>query len=97
MTIGTFFRIISPLPFTNNMRGDVALVKTQNPMIFMRQPHTLPTVCINKQISEQNEISEQNSLGFVLNNVLININRSTPLQTTYSGLLCDKQRRGDWN
>ena len=36
-------------------------------------------------------------MGFLLNSVQINVNRSVPIQTICGGFLCDKQRVQDWN
>jgi hypothetical protein len=91
ISIGTFFRILAPLPIENNMRGDIPLVKTQLPVIVMRPPLKIPMVSINKGIQENL------SMAFVLNKVELNINRTVPLQTTCSGFLCDKQRVNDWS
>ena len=90
-TIGTYFRVIAPLPIENSMRGDIPLVQTQTPVIVMERPSIVTTVSINMQIKENH------SMAFVLNGVQINVNRSVPIQTTCGGFLCDKQRVQDWN
>lgn len=43
------------------------------------------------------ELGEHNSLVSVLVVRAVNINRSSPIQTTCGGLLCDKQRCANWN
>ena len=91
ISIGTFFRIVTPLPIENKMRGDIPLVKTHLPLIVMMRPSLKESIPIKK------EIGNQNSLAFVLVGTTININRSTPIKTTCGGLLCDKQRCSDWN
>ena len=90
-TIGTYFRVIAPLPIENNMRGDILLVHTQTLVIVMERPLIVTTVSINMQIKENH------SMGFVLNGVQINVNCSVTIQTTCGGFLCDKQRTQDWN
>ena len=91
ISIGTFFRILAPLPIENNMKGDIPLIKTQLPVIVMETPSRIPTVSIN------NQLQENTSVAFVMNNVFLNINRTVPIQTTCSGFLCDKQRVNDWS
>ena len=91
ISIGTFFRIVTPLPIENKMRGDIPLIKTHYPLIVMKRPSLKTSIPISK------EIGNQNSLAFVLKGMIININRSTPIKTTCGGLLCDKQRCSDWN
>jgi hypothetical protein len=91
ISIGTFLRILAPLPIENNMKGDIALVKTQMPAVVMKRPFKIPSVPVNTQIQENN------SMAFVLNGVPLNLNRTVAVQTTCSGFLCDKQRACDWN
>ena len=73
------------------MKGDIPLVKTQLPVIVMKRPEKFPTA----QIKES--IQENNSLAFVLNKQHLNLIRTVAIQTTCSGLLCDRQRIGDWS
>ena len=91
ISIGTFFRIISPHPIENKMRGDIPLLKTDIPLIVMTRPNLSIPIPVYK------ELGEHSSLAFVLTGMTININRSSPIQTTCGGLLCDKQRCEDWN
>ena len=91
ISIGTFFRIVTPLPIENKMRGDIPLIKTHYPLIVMKRPSLKKSIHISK------EICNQNSVAFVLKGMIININRSTPIKITCRGLLCDKQRCSDWN
>ena len=90
ISIGTYFRILSPLPIENNMRGDIPLVKTQLPIIVLKSPSKVASVPVDLQLQEQT------SMAFVYNKVSLKLIRSTPLQTTCSGFLCDKQRVNDW-
>ena len=91
ISIGTFFRIISPHPIENKMRGDIPLLKTDIPLIVMTRPTLEHSIPVYK------ELGEHNSMAFVLVGMKVNINRSSPIQTTCGGLLCDKQRCDDWN
>ena len=91
ISIGTFFRVVTPLPIENKMRVDIPLIKTHIPLIVMKHPNLTRSIHIKK------EIGNLNSLEFVLVGMKININRSTPIKTTCGGLLCDKQRCSDWN
>ena len=91
ISIGTFFRVVTPLPIENKMRGDIPLIKTHIPLIVMKRP------IITRSIRIRKEIGNLNSLGFVLVGMNIYINRSTAIKTTCGGLLCDKQRCSDWN
>ena len=90
-TIGTFFRILAPLPVEDNMSGDIPLVKTQLPIIIMKPPQTISHVPINFTIQGNN------ALAFVYNDVFLELNRTTPVQTTCGGYMCDRQRVSDWN
>ena len=91
ISIGTFFRVVTPLPIENKMRGDIPLIKTHIPLIVMKRPSVTRSIRIRK------EIGNLNSLAFILVGMNIYINRSTAIKTTCGGLLCDKQRCSDWN
>ena len=73
------------------MRGDIPLLKTDIPLIMMTRPTLSHSIPVYK------EVGEHNSMAFVLVGRKVNINRSSPIQTTCGGLLCDKQRCDDWN
>ena len=90
-TIGSFFKIVAPLPIENNMKGDIPLIKTQIPLVLLKPPSTLPTVGIDMKIQENT------SMAFVLNGLRLRINRTVAVKTTCSGFLCDKQRINDWS
>ena len=90
-TVGSFFRILAPLPIENNMSGDIPLVKTGLPIIIMKSPLNIPNVRVNASIQGNN------ALAFVYNNASLHLNRTTPVQTTCGGYLCDRQRVSDWN
>ena len=90
-SIGTFFRILAPLPIENTMNGDIPLVRTQNPLLILHSPKKIPTVPVN------NSIQGMNAMAFVYNAVSLTVNRTTPIQTTCGGFMCDRQRIQDWN
>ena len=79
ISIGTYFRILSPLPIENNMRGDIPLVKTQLPIIVLKSPSKVASVPVDLQLQEQT------SMAFVYNKVSLKLICSTPLQTKCSG------------
>ena len=91
ITIGSFFKIVAPLPIENNMKGDIPLIKTQTPLVLLKPPSTLPTIDIDMKIQENS------SMAFVLNGLRLWINRTVAVKTTCSGFLCDKQRINDWS
>eukprot|EP00957_Ditylum_brightwellii_P145234 11061570-Ditylum_brightwellii.AAC.1 len=51
ITVGTVFRILSPLPVKNYMSGDLPLVETYFPVIVMKYPtEKIPTAAIKYSI-----------------------------------------------
>ena len=40
ISIGTIMRIISPLPVSSYLRGDIPLIQTQYPAIVLKKPRT---------------------------------------------------------
>ena len=91
VSVGNFFRILQPLPIENSMKGDIPLVRTQLPIISLKTPSYINTTSINKLIQEGN------TNCFVLNRQYLILNQTAAIQTTCSGLLCDRQRVNDWN
>ena len=73
------------------MKGDIQLVRTQLPIISLKTPSYINTTSINKLIQEGN------TNCFVLNRQYLILNQTAAIQTTCSGLLCDRQRVNDWN
>ena len=47
ITIGSFFKIVAPLPIENNMKGDISLTKTQIPLVLLKPPSKVPTIGID--------------------------------------------------
>lgn len=90
ITIGTIVRVVGPQEIECRM-GDIFLIKTPNPLIVMQRPLRLPTYGIN------NDIQANHSMAFCLNDRILHVNQTFVVQTTCSGLMCDKGRVEDWN
>ena len=90
ITIGSCLRIVAPLAVERNMQG-IPLVNSCTPAIAMEPNHKIPAVNINHALD-----GNQHGVG-VLKNAQISVRRLTPIQTTYSGKHCDKQRPLDWS
>ena len=90
ITIGTIVRVVGPQAIETRM-GDIDMVKTPNPLIVMQRPARLPTFAINS------EIQANQSMAFCLNERILNVNQTYVVQTSCSGLMCDKGRVEDWN
>ena len=89
ITIGTIVRVVGPQAIETRM-GDIVMVKTPNPLIVMQRAG-LPTFAINS------EIQANQSMAFCLNERILNVNQTYVVQTSCSGLMCDKGRVEDWN
>ena len=90
ISIGTIVRIVGPQEIESRM-GGIDMVRTPNPLIVMQRPAILPTFGINS------EIETNHSMAFCLNNRILNVNQTYVVQTSCSGLMCDKGRVEDWN
>lgn len=86
ITIGSYFRILSPSPITNLMASDIPMLETRFPVIVMGNNTGLVNIPVNVGISANK------SKAFVLKGCQIKIISSTPEETKCSGLFCDKQR-----
>uniref|UniRef100_A0A7S1B427 Uncharacterized protein n=1 Tax=Corethron hystrix TaxID=216773 RepID=A0A7S1B427_9STRA len=71
--------------------GDIFLIKTPNPLIAMQRPSKLHTYKIN------NDIQANHLMAFCLNDKILNVNQTFVVQTTCSGLMCDKGIAEGWN
>ena len=91
ITIGSFFRFITPLPSTSRMHGDIPLLESRVPAILLKRPTRIPSIAINQQI-ETND-----SRAFVYNNATLSILQSNAEKTSCYGRHCDRQRVFDWN
>ena len=90
LTIGSFLRVLAPKRIDSSMNG-VPLLFTQEPVVIMKRPPSFPIVPINFQVPQSK------SAAFIYNRCIVELNGYTPLDTSCSGLLCDKQRVADWN
>ena len=89
ITIGSYLRILCPYPVERNMKN-IPIVRTHIPAIAMKPPLLLYPIPIDY------ETMGNNSGVAVLSGVLVNVRRTTAIQTTCSGKHCDKQRPMDW-
>ena len=65
ITIGTYFRVVFPLPIEkNNMKGDIPLVNMQTPIDVMHPPLTIPQIPVNNQVQ-----GNTSRMAFVFNRV----------------------------
>jgi hypothetical protein len=91
LSIGTVFRLLAPRPITNLMAGDIPLLVSKFPVRILKDPKTYLPIEINY------EIKGNSSFAFVTNNAEISLSGFTPVATSCSGLLCDRQHVDDWN
>ena len=86
VSIGAYFRILSPSPIKKLMANDIPLLETRFPAIVMGNAKG------HKNIPVQVSIAGNESKAFVLTDCLLDVISSTPEETKCSGLFCDKQR-----
>ena len=89
LTIGSFLRLLAPYPIKRNMQG-IPLVQSMPPAVVMETPEYVPAIPIVKNIPSKN------TGVAVLKNVIVQVRRTAPIQTTCSGKHCDKARPMDW-
>lgn len=89
LTIGSYIRLLAPLPVERNMQG-IPLLNSYYPALAMEPPNQVSSIPINKYIE-----GNQAHCAF-LKHVFVSIRRTTAVQTTCSGKHCDKQRPTDW-
>mmetsp|Transcript_16587 Transcript_16587/g.18921 ORF Transcript_16587/g.18921 Transcript_16587/m.18921 type:complete len:375 (+) Transcript_16587:144-1268(+) len=85
--IGSFLRILCPFPITRSMQN-IPLLTTDYSAIALQTPTVYPTIGINTETNE--------SFAGIWNGSMLRITRTTPISTTCSSHLCDKQRPRDW-
>ena len=86
ITIGAVFRIISPLPISNYLRGDIPLIKTHHPIIVLKQPKSY------KSIIPLDNLQGESSRAFILNGALLSCTAYSCKKTKCGGSFCDRQR-----
>jgi hypothetical protein len=91
LTIGAIFRMLAPRPIENLMVGDIPLLVTKFPVRMMKPIYMYRSIDVDPQIGGNN------SFAFTLNNACIEVDGLSPIMTSCSGLLCDRQRVDDWN
>eukprot|EP00559_Dactyliosolen_fragilissimus_P002615 CAMPEP_0184868778 /NCGR_PEP_ID=MMETSP0580-20130426/31751_1 /TAXON_ID=1118495 /ORGANISM="Dactyliosolen fragilissimus" /LENGTH=333 /DNA_ID=CAMNT_0027369885 /DNA_START=200 /DNA_END=1198 /DNA_ORIENTATION=- len=89
ITIGSYLRIIAPLPVERNMQEN-PLIESFLPAIAMKHPPKVSPIVINNYIE-----GNQSGVAFLVG-ASIKVHQITPLQTTCSGKHCDKQRPLEW-
>ena len=89
ITVGTYMRVLAPYPITRKMK-DIPLVNSFYPAIVIERPSRVYTVPVNTYIQ-----ANQSGVA-VLKDVILSVQRTTPIQTTCSGKHCDKARPLDW-
>ena len=89
VTLGTYIRLLAPYPIQRNMNG-IPLLRTMFPAIVMMTPSNVPLIQINKYIT-----ANQTGVA-ILKNVMLEVRRMVPVQTSCLGKLCDKARPLDW-
>ena len=85
-TIGSVFRIMHPLPIKSLMANDVPILESRFSALLLKTPEYYETVPVNEQIRDN--VSQ----AFSLNNMHVDLLSMTPEETRCSGLFCDKQR-----
>lgn len=89
LTIGSYLRVLAPYPIKRNMQG-IPLIQSMPPAIVMETPQYVEAIPIVKNIPARN------TGVAILKNVLVQVRRTAPTQTTCSGKHCDKARPMDW-
>ena len=91
ITVGAVFRIISPLPITNYLRGDIPLIETHHPVIVLKQPKSY------NSIIPLDNLQGESSRAFILNGTLLSCTTYSCEKTKCGGSFCDRQRLNEWN
>ena len=91
ITVGTVFRIISPLPASNYLRGDIPLIETHQPVIVLKVPSSF------LQVTPLDNLQGESSRAFVLNGTTISCPSYLCEKTKCGGSFCDRQRLNEWN
>lgn len=85
ITIGTCVAVIRPCPIVNQLCNEVPLLESRGSLIIYNDPNCLLQVRID------NELPQNVTRAFVLNNTRIEIISSHAVATKCSGLFCDCQ------
>ena len=91
ITIGTVFRVISPLPISNYLRGDIPLIESHHPVIVLKQPPSYHSILPSENLQGES------SRAFVLNGAMLSCSAYSCEKTKCGGSFCDRQRLNEWN
>ena len=91
ITVGTIMRIISPLPVSSYLRGDIPLIETQHPAIVLKNPRTY------LEVLPLENLQGESSRAFVLNGAILSCSAYSCERTKCGGSFCDRQRLNEWN
>ena len=91
ITIGTVLRIVSPLPVTSYLRGDIPILQSNQPAVILNQPSRYLEV-----LPYQN-LQGESSKSFVLNHATLSCKAYSCEKTKCGGSFCDRQRLNEWN
>ena len=86
ITIGSIVWFISPLPIKTLMAQDIPMLETRFLVVVMKNP------IIMREYGIHMGMTGNKSQSFVLNHCTFDVISSTPEETKFSGLFCDKQR-----
>jgi hypothetical protein len=89
ITVGAIVRMLCPQPVTNFI-NDIPLLETFEPLIALKRPMSFFTIPVD------NQISGNKALAFIHNRVKVGVLSMPIVESTCSGLFCDKQRVHDW-
>lgn len=91
VTVGTILRIVSPLPVTSYLRGDIPILQSNQPAIVLEKPITY------LEVPPYLNLQGESSRAFVLNHSTLSCNAYSCEKTKCGGSFCDRQRMNEWN
>ena len=91
VTVGTILRIVSPLPVTSYLRGDIPILQSNQPAIVLQQPSTY------HEVPPLQNLQGEKSRSFLLNHARLSIQAYSCEKTKCGGSFCDRQRLNEWN
>lgn len=89
--IGSVLRIPSPMAVEKYMKNDIPMIVTDQKLHLLQFPSHFDPTKIDYQIEANT------SLAFLYNRIKLSMYSLSFVKTSCSGLLCDRQRVGDWN
>ena len=91
ISIGTILRIVSPLPVSSYLRGDIPILESHQPAIVLHQPSRY------LEVLPHENLQGETSRAFVLNRAQLSCNAYSCEKTKCGGSFCDRQRLNEWN